>query len=128
MFRLLSSMQQLKEHGTVRRSINGVKDPVKYSDIASDSELKSTFDTYRPGHEFLPIVQQLRQAQKVPCFYSCSKMQQDVLFLIAQRNFGDLRRLDHSAEALRFPKVVNLAPRLHCLYMNTCCSHKLTFL
>ena len=52
-------LQQLKEHGTVRRSINGVKDPVKYSDIASDSELKSTFDTYRPGHEFLPIVQQL---------------------------------------------------------------------
>ena len=29
---------------------------------------------------------------------------------------------------LFFPKVVNLAPRLHCLYMNTCCSHKLTFL
>ena len=29
---------------------------------------------------------------------------------------------------LFFPKVVNLTPRLHCLYMNTCCSHKLTFL
>ena len=54
-----SPADELKEHGTVRRSINGVKDPVKYSDIASDSELKSTFDTYRPGHEFLPIVQQL---------------------------------------------------------------------
>lgn len=52
-------LQQLKEHGTVRRSTVGVKNPVKYSDIANDSELKSTFDTYLPGHEFLPIVQQL---------------------------------------------------------------------
>ena len=52
-------LQQLKEHGTVRRSTVGVKNPVNYSDIANDSELKSTFDTYLPGHEFLPIVQQL---------------------------------------------------------------------
>lgn len=52
-------MQQLKEHGTVRRSTVGVNNPVNYSDIANDSELKSTFDTYISGHEFLPIVQQL---------------------------------------------------------------------
>ena len=52
-------LQQLKEHGTVRRSTEGVKNPVNYSDIASDSELKSTYDTYLPGHEFLPIVQRL---------------------------------------------------------------------
>ena len=52
-------LQQLKEHGTVRRSTEGTKNPVKYSDIATDSELKSTYDTYLPGHEFLPIVQRL---------------------------------------------------------------------
>jgi len=52
-------LQQLKEHGTVRRSTEDVKDPVSYSDIENDSELKSTYDTYLPGHEFLPIVQQL---------------------------------------------------------------------
>ncbi|MCD7931137.1 MAG: RagB/SusD family nutrient uptake outer membrane protein [Tannerellaceae bacterium] len=52
-------LQQLKEHGTVRRSTEGVKDPVSYSDIENDSELKSPYDTYLPGHEFLPIVQQL---------------------------------------------------------------------
>lgn len=50
---------QLKEHGTVRRSTTGVKNPVSYSDVANDPELKSTFDTYISGHEFLPIVQQL---------------------------------------------------------------------
>ena len=54
-----SRLQQLKEHGTVRRSTEGVKNPVNYSDIANDPELKSSFDTYLPGHEFLPIVQQL---------------------------------------------------------------------
>ncbi len=52
-------LQQLKEHGTVRRSTVGTKNPVSYSDIASDSELKCSFDTYLPGHEFLPIVQRL---------------------------------------------------------------------
>jgi len=52
-------LQQLKEHGTVRRSLEGVKNPVSYADIATDSELKSTYDTFLPGHEFLPIVQQL---------------------------------------------------------------------
>jgi hypothetical protein len=52
-------LQQLKEHGTFRRSTKGVKEPVSYSNIGTDSELKSSYDTYRPGHEFLPIVQSL---------------------------------------------------------------------
>lgn len=54
-------LQQLKEHGTFRRSADRttVKLPVSYSDIANDSELKSSFDTYEDGHEFLPIVQYL---------------------------------------------------------------------
>lgn len=52
-------LDQLKEHGTFRRSTVNVKDPVSYSDISSDSELKCSFDTYLPGHEFLPIVQSL---------------------------------------------------------------------
>ncbi len=52
-------LQQLKEHGTFRRSSDGSKLllPVSYSDIATDSELKSSYDTYLPGHEFLPIYQ-----------------------------------------------------------------------
>lgn len=52
-------LQQLKEHGTFRRSNDGSKLllPVSYSDIATDSELKSSYDTYLPGHEFLPIYQ-----------------------------------------------------------------------
>lgn len=52
-------LQQLKEHGTFRRSTKNVKDPVRYADISSDPELKSSFDTYITGHEFLPIVQTL---------------------------------------------------------------------
>lgn len=52
-------LQQLKEHGTFRRSNDGSKLllPVSYSDMATDSELKSSYDTYLPGHEFLPIYQ-----------------------------------------------------------------------
>jgi hypothetical protein len=52
-------LQQLKEHGTFRRSLHHAKDPVKYSDIANDPELKCSYDTYVQGHEFLPIVQTL---------------------------------------------------------------------
>ena len=52
-------LQQLKEHGTSRRSIHHAKDPVSYSNIASDPELKSSYDSYVPGHEFLPIYQGL---------------------------------------------------------------------
>lgn len=57
-------LTQLKEHGTFRISSDKslVKDAVSYSDIANDSELKSSFDTYEAGHEFLPIVQYLLSA------------------------------------------------------------------
>lgn len=57
-------MTQLKEHGTFRRSNDRtrVKEEVSYSDVASDSELKSSFDNYVDGHEFLPIVQYLLSA------------------------------------------------------------------
>ena len=52
-------LQQLKEHGTFRRTTDKsrVKEPVNYADIASDAELKSSYDTYVSGHEFLPIYQ-----------------------------------------------------------------------
>lgn len=52
-------LQQLKEHGTFRRSLYKAKEPVKYSDVGTDPQLKSSYDTYLPGHEFLPIVQTL---------------------------------------------------------------------
>ena len=54
-------LQQLKEHGTFRRSADKtrVKEPVSYSNIGTDSELKSSFDSYLPGHEFVPIYQGL---------------------------------------------------------------------
>lgn len=52
-------LQQLKEHSTFRRSNDPDKllTPVSYNNISSDSELKCPFDTYLPGHEFLPIYQ-----------------------------------------------------------------------
>lgn len=50
-------LTQLKEHGTFRRSPNKVKEPVSYSQVGIDEELKSSYDTYLPGHEFLPIYQ-----------------------------------------------------------------------
>lgn len=52
-------LQQLKEHGTFRRSLRQAKEPVSYADIANDSELKCSYNTYVQGHEFLPIVQTL---------------------------------------------------------------------
>lgn len=52
-------LQQLKEHGTFRKTLTGVKNPVSYSEKNTDSTVKSSFDTYIQGHEFLPIVQQL---------------------------------------------------------------------
>ncbi len=52
-------LQQLKEHGTFRRSLYKAKEPVKYTDVGTDPQLKSSYDTYLPGHEFLPIVQTL---------------------------------------------------------------------
>jgi hypothetical protein len=32
---------------------------VKYADKATNSKIKSSFDTYTSGHEFLPIVQKI---------------------------------------------------------------------
>ena len=52
-------VQQLKEHGTFRRSADRslVKEPVSYSQVGIDPELKSSYDTWKPGHEFFPIHQ-----------------------------------------------------------------------
>ncbi len=52
-------LQQLKEHGTFRRTTDRsrVKESVNYADINNDAELKSSFDSYEKGHEFLPIFQ-----------------------------------------------------------------------
>ncbi len=52
-------LQQLKEHGTFRRTTDRsrVKEAVSYSEVGTDPELKSSYDSYQPGHEFLPIYQ-----------------------------------------------------------------------
>lgn len=57
-------LQQMKEHNVARlhnyRSEDNtisIKASVDYSMIGSDPELKSGFDSYRPGHEYLPISQ-----------------------------------------------------------------------
>lgn len=52
-------LQQLKEHGTFRRTTDKslAKDPVDYSQVGIDDQLKSSFDNYLAGHEFLPIYQ-----------------------------------------------------------------------
>ena len=52
-------LKQLKEHGTFRKSIHNAKEPVSYDQVGIDPELKSSYDTYLPGHEFLPITQTL---------------------------------------------------------------------
>ena len=50
-------LTQLKEHGTFRRSADKkrIKEEVSYSQVGTDKELKSSYDTYLPGHEFFPI-------------------------------------------------------------------------
>ena len=50
-------LTQLKEHGTFRRSADKkrIKEEVSYSQVGTDTELKSSYDTYLPGHEFFPI-------------------------------------------------------------------------
>lgn len=52
-------LQQIKEHNTFRRTTDKstVKDPVSYSQVGIDEQLKSSYDNYLPGHEFLPIFQ-----------------------------------------------------------------------
>ena len=49
--------QQLKEHETFRRSIHRITEPVSYSQVGVDPELKCSFDTYVQGHEFIPFCQ-----------------------------------------------------------------------
>ncbi len=52
-------LQQLKEHGTFRKGIYPAVDPkapVSYSEVDNDM-VKSSYDSYLPGHEFLPIYQ-----------------------------------------------------------------------
>ena len=49
--------QQLKKHETFRRSVHRVTEPVSYSEVGKDPELKCSFDTYVPGHEFIPFCQ-----------------------------------------------------------------------
>jgi len=70
-------LQQLKEHGTFRRhnyikvapddetkkyADGDIKAVVPYSLVGVDPEVKSSYDTYVPGHEFLPIYQGLLSA------------------------------------------------------------------
>ena len=52
-------LTQLKEHGTFRRTTDKsrVKEAVSYSQVGIDPELKSSYDTWIQGHEFLPIFQ-----------------------------------------------------------------------
>ena len=68
-------LQQLKEHGTFRRHnylekdadgnvvVKGnIKEDVSYSLIGVDPEVKSSYDSFVSGHEFLPIYQGLLNA------------------------------------------------------------------
>ena len=52
-------LQQIKEHGTFRRTNDRtrVKETVSYSEVGSDPELKSSYDSWIQGHEFFPIYQ-----------------------------------------------------------------------
>ena len=54
-------LDQLKEHGTFYKDKTiDVKTPVTYDQTKTDPEhVKSSYDTYLPGHEFLPIFQTL---------------------------------------------------------------------
>ncbi len=51
-------MNQLKEHGTFRKTLTDIKSPVSYSEV-NGNDVLSTYDTYTAGHEFLPITQTL---------------------------------------------------------------------
>ena len=52
-------LQQIKEHNTFRRTNDKtrVKESVSYAEIGVDPEIKSSYDSYQEGHEFLPIYQ-----------------------------------------------------------------------
>ncbi len=58
-------IQQMKEHTTYRlasesdvksKDYSLILNPVSYAEIGEE-KVKSSFDTYQPGHEFLPILQ-----------------------------------------------------------------------
>ena len=54
----------MKEHGTYRLypyddATKRLKEPVSYSEVGVDPQVKSSFDTYRPGHEYFPLHQSL---------------------------------------------------------------------
>lgn len=49
-------LQQMKEHDAASKDPNrSVKEPVDYSQAGVDPSIISGFDTYKTGHEFLPI-------------------------------------------------------------------------
>ncbi len=50
-------LQQLKEHGTFRKTLDDPKAPVSYSEVGIDPMVKSSYDSWLPGHEYLPIYQ-----------------------------------------------------------------------
>lgn len=57
-------LNQLKEHGTFYKNkkvdVNDIKAPVTYAQTKTDPKhVKCSYDTYSPGHEFLPIFQTL---------------------------------------------------------------------
>ena len=58
-FHSADRLLQIKEHGTFSRTNDKtrVKEPVSYAEVGSDSELKSSYDTWIQGHEFFPIYQ-----------------------------------------------------------------------
>ena len=59
-------------------------------------------------------------------------MQQDVLFLIAQRHLGDLRRIDHGVKALRLlaqrGKACRCGMRGSCFQLLHCFKHPARYL
>lgn len=52
-------LQQIKEHNTFRRTTDKstAKNAESYSQIGVDEQLKSSYDNWLPGHEYLPIYQ-----------------------------------------------------------------------
>jgi len=52
-------LAQIKQHATFRRTNDKsrVKESVDYAQVGADAELKSSYDTWIPGHEFFPIYQ-----------------------------------------------------------------------
>ena len=52
-------LAQIKGHGTFRRTNDKtrVKETVSYAEVGTDSELKSSYDSWIQGHEFFPIYQ-----------------------------------------------------------------------